>query len=144
MRKTKGGSVSTESQSIEKAVMSYVAAWNERDHRRRESLLSSAVAENVYVAIAGKEVEGRTALEAEIADFHQSFPDARGRLSTFVDIQGRVCRFAAVVEQPDGSKLAEMFDACTCDDSGRITRIITFSGVSIGNLQYPDVFNAMT
>lgn len=123
--------MSTGSQQIEFAVTSYIAAWNECDADRRQMLLSIAVAENVYVAIAGREIVGRAALDDEIAGFHRTFPEARGRLSTMIDIQEQVCRFAAVVEQPDGSKLAEMFDACTCDASGRISRIITFSGVAL-------------
>ncbi len=121
---------STASKEIEVAVTSYIAAWNEYDAGRRHALLSSAVAENIYIAIGGREVVGRSALEDEITSFHRTFPEARGRLSTMIDVQERVCRFAAVVEQPDGSRLAEMFDACTCDTSGRTTRIITFSGVA--------------
>lgn len=126
-----------EREHIERAVQSYVAAWHERDHERRALLLAAAVSEDVHIAIAGREIAGRAALEMEIATFHKSYPKARGRLSTPIDIQVRVCRFAAVVEQPDGSSVAEMFDACTCDTSGRIKTIITFSGSSIAGTAPP-------
>ncbi len=47
-----------------------------------------------------------------------------------IDQHGCVCRFAAVVEEPDGSILAEMLDVCECDAAARIRLIFTFLGMS--------------
>jgi hypothetical protein len=127
----------TPTTSIEEAVANYVAAWNEPDPAPRARLLEQAVAEDVRIALDRREVRGRGAVAAEIAELHRRLPGVRGRLSTAVDVQGNVCRFAAQVERADGTSVAEMLDACECDASGRLRLILTFAGASIPRRDAP-------
>jgi hypothetical protein len=96
-------------------------------------LLASAVTEDVRLVIgAGKrEIRGRAALEAEIADLHRRLPVERVRMTSGIDVQGNLCRFTGVVEGPQGRIGPEASDACECDASGRIRLLFTFAGVAL-------------
>jgi hypothetical protein len=116
---------------IRDAVHKYVAAWNERDDpARRRRLLEEALSDDFRI-VTGRELRGRAALEAEIVDYQARMPNTRARVSTNIDVRGRVCRFAGVVEDAEGRVLAEAFDVAECGPDGRLQLIFTFVGATI-------------
>jgi hypothetical protein len=121
------------SEAIKRAVTTLAAAWSERDPARRAELLASAVTDDIRMVIgAGKrEVRGRAAFEAEIVAVQERLPPMRVRLTSGIDVQGNLCRFTGVVEGPKGQIGAEAWDACECEESGRIRLVFTFVGAGL-------------
>lgn len=78
----------------------------------------------------GKRIEGRAALDALIADFQQRRPGERAVLSSAIDIQGHVFRYAGIVEGSTGAR-GDTLDTGECDDEGRICLLLTFVGVAL-------------
>ena len=78
----------------------------------------------------GKRIAGRGELDALIADFQRRRPGERAVLSSAIDVQGNVFRYAGVVE---GSTIArgDTLDAGECDEDGRIPPSTTFVGAAL-------------
>ena len=76
----------------------------------------------------GKRIDGRGELDALIADFQERRPGERAVLSSAVDVQGNVFRYAGMVEGSTRARGGEVFDAGECDDDGRIRLLLTFVG----------------
>jgi hypothetical protein len=121
------------SDSIKHAVLSYTAAFCERDPARRAELLTSAVTDDVRIVIgAGKrEIRGRAALDEEIVGFHRRVGEVRVRMTSGIDVQGNLCRFTGFAEGPEGKIGQEAWDAGECDANGRIRLLFTFAGVAL-------------
>jgi hypothetical protein len=58
-------------------------------------------------------------------------PGVRVRMTSRVDVQGKLCRFTGVVEGPAGQVGPEAADVCECDATGRIRLLFTFAGVAL-------------
>jgi hypothetical protein len=93
-------------------------------------LIEQDCAEDLRMRTSGKRIDGRGALDALIADFQRRRPGERAALSSAIDIQGHVFRYAGIVE---GSTVArgDAFDAGECDDDGRIRFLLTFVGAAL-------------
>jgi hypothetical protein len=115
---------------IRASIEAYVAAWNEHDPARRMRLIEHACAENLRMRTPGKRVDGRGALDALIADFQQRRPGERAALSSAIDIQGHVFRYAGIVEGSTVAR-ADTLDTGECDDDGRICLLLTFVGMAL-------------
>lgn len=104
---------------IRASIEAYVAAWNEHDAAQRMRLIEQACAEDLLMRTPGKRIDGRAQLDALIADLQQRRPGERAVLSSAVDVQGHVFRYAGIVE---GSTVArgDTLDAGECDEDGRI------------------------
>jgi hypothetical protein len=121
------------SDAIKRAVASLAAAWGERDPARRADFLASAVTDDFRMVMSDgkREIRGRAALEAEIVGLQERVPVVRVRVTSGIDVHGNVCRFAGVVEGPQGQIGPEASDVCECDASGRIRLLFTFVGAAL-------------
>lgn len=117
---------------IRASIETYIAAWNERDAAQRMRLIERACAEDLLMRTPGKRIDGRDALDALIVDFQTRLPGARAVLSSAIDVQGAVFRYAGVVEGVTLPNGGEAFDAGECDDDGRIRILLTFVGAALG------------
>jgi hypothetical protein len=115
---------------IRASIEAYVAAWNEHDAAQRMRLIEQACVENLVMRTPGKRIEGRAQLDALIADFQKRRPGERAVLSSTVDVQGNVFRYAGVVE---GATVArgDTLDTGECDEDGRIRLLLTFVGAAL-------------
>lgn len=116
---------------IRASIEAYVAAWNERDAMQRVRLIEQACAEDLLLRTPGKRIDGRSALDALIADFQRRRPGERAVLASAVDVQGNVFRYAGIVEGATTGRGGETFDAGECDDEGRIRVLLSFVGAAL-------------
>lgn len=115
---------------IRASIEAFISAWNEVDVLRRHQLLERACAHDIVFRTTGRRVEGRAELEALMADFRRRCPADRAELTSAVDVQGSLFRYAGVVVGPDGPR-GENYDAGECDDEGRIRLVLTFPGAAL-------------
>jgi hypothetical protein len=128
-RMTEDSSLASLTRRIRASIEAYIAAWNERDAAPRMRLIEQACAEDLLMRTPGKRIHGRGELDALMADFQARRPGARAVLSSAIDVQGHVFRYAGVVE---GSTIGgETLDAGEADDDGRIRVLLTFVGASL-------------
>ena len=113
---------------IRASIEAFVAAWNERDATRRAERLEQACVADVHFRTSGRAVHGRSELDALIADFQRRMPGARAVFASAIDVQGRLFRYAGAVEDANGARIGEAFDAGECDDDGKIRVFFTFVG----------------
>jgi hypothetical protein len=116
---------------IRSSIEAYVAAWNEHDAGQRARLIEQACAENLRMRTPGKLIEGRTELEALIADFQRRHPGKRAVLSSAIDVQGNVFRYAGIVEGSAIARGGETLEAGECADDGRICLLLSFVGTAL-------------
>ena len=112
-------------------IEAYIAAWNEHDAAKRLRLLERACADDFVMQTPGRRIAGRVELDALIGDFQRRRPGLRAVLSSGIDVQGTVFRYAGVVEGSQDTGAGETFDAGECDDEGRIRLLLTFGGVAL-------------
>lgn len=115
---------------IRASIEAYVAAWNEHDAAQRMRLIEQACAEDLVMRTPGKRIEGRRELDALIADFQERRPGERAVLSSAIDIQGNVFRYAGMVEG-SASARGDTLDTGESDDDGRIRLLLTFVGAAL-------------
>ncbi|AKV00317.1 hypothetical protein AKJ09_06980 [Labilithrix luteola] len=113
---------------IRATIEAYVAAWNEQDGPQRMRLIEQACAKDLLMRTPGRRVEGHRELDALMADFQRRRPGERAVLSSAVDVQGSVFRYAGLLESLTGARGGETFDAGECDEDGRIRVLLTFVG----------------
>jgi hypothetical protein len=116
------------SNPTETAARTYAAVWAEPDPTTRALMLEACFAVDGRIAARGEGIRGRAALAAAIDAF---LADPRGlttRLTSPIDVQGRLFRFRAVLENRDGSPALEVHDAGEVDGDGRIALLLTFVG----------------
>lgn len=89
---------------IRASIEAYIAAWNECDAAKRTVLIQQACAEDLRMRTSGKRIDGRAELDALIAGFQQRRPGARAVLSSVIDVQGHVFRFAGRVSSPSSAR----------------------------------------
>ena len=111
---------------VRACIEAYIAAWNERDAAKRMRLIEQACAEDLLMRTPGKRIDGRSELDALIADFQQRRPGERAVLSSAIDVQGNVFRYAGKVEESTIG--GEALDAGSCDEDGRIRVLLSFVG----------------
>lgn len=112
----------------EETVRAYGAAWNEKDSAGRRRLLEASWAEAGVYSDPMNMSEGRDALDALIAGFHQGSPGASIAIASGVDEHHGFVRFQWRMEQADGSVTMEGFDVGELDADGRLRRITGFFG----------------
>lgn len=113
--------------TAQQAVADYLAAWFERDPKKRRGLLERCWADDGTIEIGARRFSGRAAVDAEIGRFRAERPDDKGELLSDIDRVGNWARFTARIVRPDGSHYNEVLDVCEIDADGRIKRVLTFS-----------------
>jgi hypothetical protein len=113
---------------ISEVVSTYGAAWNEPDEGARRKLLEQAWADDGVYCDPTATADGRDALVAHIAGFHELFPGARIELVSGVDEHDGWLRFAWALVGADGATLSDGFDVGELAPDGRLRRIVGFFG----------------
>ena len=111
------------------AVTTYVRAWHERSEAVRRRLLEESWADHGVYADPGTTIEGRNALIAVIAEFHDERPDVRIEIRSRIDGFGRHFRFVWATVDGSGAVLREGIDVGQLDEDGRIASITGFFGI---------------
>jgi SnoaL-like domain len=116
------------SNPTEVAARTYAAAWTEPDPAARSRMLEACFAVDGRIAARGDGIRGRAALAAAIDAFFADPRRLTTRITSAIDVQGRLFRFRAVLENPDGTPVVEVHDAGEVDGDGRIALLLTFVG----------------
>ena len=108
------------------AARAYVDAWTNPDPTRRaESMARYFHAEGRIVG-GVMLYDGRAAVLAAMGGARASdVRKPRVRLTSPIDVQGRLFRLRAIIDLPDGTVLAEATDIGEVDAAGRIVCIYT-------------------
>jgi SnoaL-like domain len=113
---------------VNEVVTAYGAAWNETDEAARRKLLDHAWADDGVYCDPTAIVNGRDALVAHIAGFHQQFPGARIDQASGVDAHDGWLRFAWTMLAADGATIMDGFDVGELGPDRRLRRIVGFFG----------------
>lgn len=113
---------------VNEVVTAYSAAWNETDEAARRKLLDHGWADDGVYCDPTATVNGRDALVAHIAGFHQQFPGAHIDQASGVDEHDGWLRFAWTMLGPDGATIMDGIDVGELGPDGRLRRIVGFFG----------------
>lgn len=111
---------------VERAVLGYVAAWNEDNPDKLAAILEACWAEQGMVISNYETVVGRRGLYERILAFRRANPGSRGYLTSNIEHHHDIFRFTAITVKPDGRCYSPALDVGELDASGRIERIVTF------------------
>jgi hypothetical protein len=111
---------------VERAVLSYVAAWNEDDPAKLAKILDECWAEQGIVVSNYETIIGRRSLYERIVAFRRENPGTRGFLTSGIEQHHDFFRFTAIAVKADGRYFSPALDVGELDASGRIERIVTF------------------
>jgi hypothetical protein len=114
--------------STDETVAAYAQAWNEPDEAKRRKLLEAAWAADGTYTDPTAHVEGRAALVAHIAGFHQQMPGARIRATSGIDVHHGRLRFTWAMDDAHGAVVVEGIDFGELAPDGRLARIVGFFG----------------
>jgi hypothetical protein len=113
---------------VSEVVEAYGAAWNEPEESCRRKLIEDAWSDDGHYCDPTAQVDGREALVAHIAGFHQQFPGARIDMVSGVDDHNGWLRFAWTMVGGDGAAVMDGFDVGELAPDGRLRRIVGFFG----------------
>lgn len=111
--------------NLEEIVGTYLGAWNARDPSERAAMLEKAVANEVEFIDPMKQLVGREALAAHIADVRETFPDVTFAHGGKIDAHNGVFR-APWVARRNGDVVLTGLDVDGVGPDGRLARILGF------------------
>lgn len=114
--------------SLDRTIDAYFAAWNEPDVVRRKQMLHDVLAENATYTDPRGHAAGPEELSSLIGRVLASRPGAKVVRTSLVDSHHGLARFGWRVVQADGTMLPEGIDFAEVADNGRILRIVGFFG----------------
>jgi len=114
--------------TIERAIATYCAAWNETDPAKRDAILREVWAEDATYTDPTVHTVGRKALVDHITAVFVRYPDSSIVMTSKVDTHHGLARFAWKKVLADGTSLPEGIDFAEVGADGRIKRIIGFFG----------------
>jgi SnoaL-like domain len=107
--------------NINEVVVRYVAAWNERDSRRRRDLIASTWREDGIYRDAHRHGEGHEAIDAMIDAAQRQFPGYRLALKSGIEAHNGYARFSwAAGGTPDAPLYLGGTDFVVVADDGRL------------------------
>ena len=80
--------------NVNETVVSYIAAWNERDPKRRRELVAAAWAEDGSYVDAHRHGSGHGAIDAMLATTQAQFPAYRLNLVSGIEAHNNFVRFS--------------------------------------------------
>lgn len=114
--------------NVNEAVVRYLAAWNEREPKRRRDLVAKAWTEDGTYVDAAREGSGHDSLDAMLATAQQHFPGYRLNLASGVDVHHDYVRFSWVA---GGTQEAPLFikgtDFVVMAADGRMKSVVGFT-----------------
>jgi hypothetical protein len=109
-------------------VHAYMAAWNEKDGKKRRELLERAWVDEGRYTDPMSDAPGLDALIELIAQFHKQMPGASIIPASAIDEHHGQLRFAWKMIAPDGSTGMEGIDIGRLAEDGRLQSITGFFG----------------
>lgn len=120
--------MTTETNTLPKAVESYFAMWNETDAERRARYIAEAWEPDCRYVDPMLDANGYPALDEMVAGVHAQFPGHRFALTSALDAHHDRVRFRWELRAPDGSVTVDGIDIAEIGASGRLRSITGFFG----------------
>lgn len=80
--------------NVNETVVRYIAAWNERDPKRRRELVAQAFSDDGSYIDAHRQGKGHSSIDAMLATAQAQFPGYRVKLSSGIEAHNDVMRFS--------------------------------------------------
>jgi hypothetical protein len=113
--------------NINEVVVSYLAAWNERDPKRRRELVAKTWADDGSYLDAHRQGAGHAAIDAMLAATQEMFPGYRLRLVSGIEAHHGHARFSwAAGGTPEAPLYLGGTDVVTLGKDGRLESVIGF------------------
>jgi hypothetical protein len=113
--------------NINEVVVRYVAAWNERDPKRRRDLVAKTRREDGIYRDAHRHGEGHEAIDAMIDAAQRQFPGYRIALKSGIEAHSGYARFSwAAGGAPDAPLYLGGTDFVVVADDGRLKSVVGF------------------
>jgi hypothetical protein len=117
--------------NINETVLRYLAAWNERDPKRRRELVAATWTEEGSYIDAHRHGHGHSAIDAMLAATQAQFPNYRLNLVSGIEAHNNVVRFSwAAWRHCRGAALYRGTDFATLAVDGRIKTVAGFMDAS--------------
>ena len=117
--------------NVNEAVVRYIAAWNERDAKRRRELIAKTWAENGNYVDAHRHGVGHDAIDALIGTAQEKFPGYQLRLVSGIETHNSYVRFSWAA---GGVERAPLYlagtDFAVVATDGRLTSVTGFVDAS--------------
>jgi hypothetical protein len=114
--------------NVNETVARYIAAWNERDSRRRRALVAETWTEDGSYVDAHRHGDGHDAIDAMLAAAQGHFPAYRVRLTSGIEAHNNFVRFSWAA---GGTEEAPLYlggtDFAVLAQDGRIRTIAGFT-----------------
>jgi hypothetical protein len=107
-------------------IANYIAAWNETDADRRQSLIARTWTEDAGYVDPMMEGRGHAELNAMIAGVQERFPGLRFRLLGAVEAHHARVRFSWELLPENGGAVAKGTDFAELADDGRLRSVTGF------------------
>jgi len=113
---------------VNELVINYLAAWNERDARRRRELVAKTWGERGSYVDARRRATGIDAIDAMIQTAQKQFPDYRLRLVSGIETHNGHVRFSwSAGGTPDAPLYLGGTDFASVGDDGRLQSVVGFT-----------------
>lgn len=113
--------------NVNETVVRYIAAWNERDPKRRRELVAQAFSDDGSYIDAHRHGKGHGAIDAMLATAQALFPGYRVKLSSGIETHNDLVRFSW---SAGGTEEAPLFlggtDFATLAADGRLKTVAGF------------------
>ena len=111
---------------VERAVLSYVSAWNETDPDKLSGFLEDCWTEQGILVSNYETILGRRALFERIIRFRRDNPGTRVLLTSGIEQHHDYFRFTLIQVKQDGRCYSPALEVGEIDANGRIDRIVAF------------------
>jgi len=114
--------------NVNELVVSYLAAWNERDTKRRRELVTRTLTEGGSYVDAHRRGSGHDALDAMIKAAQDMFPGYRLHLVSGIEAHNGHVRFSwAARGSPEAPLYLGGTDFAVVADDGRLASVVGFT-----------------
>ena len=114
--------------NVNEVVVRYLAAWNEREPRKRRELVTKTWSEDGTYVDAARDGKGHDGLDSMIATAQGHFPGYRLNLASGIEVHHDYLRFSwAAGGTADAPLFIKGTDFVVLDGDGRIKSVVGFT-----------------
>jgi hypothetical protein len=114
--------------NVNEVVVRYLAAWNEREPRKRRELVAKTWTEDGTYVDAARDGKGHDSLDAMIATAQGHFPGYRLNLASGIEVHHDYLRFSwAAGGTTDAPLFIKGTDFVVLDGDGRIKSVVGYT-----------------
>lgn len=121
----------TDITALDRTVDAYLESWNETDPAARAALIEQSLAADLWYRDPLLEADGLAGYGAMIDAVQTQFPGLVMRRTSPLDAHRDLVRFNWALGEPGADPVFAGLDVAKTDASGRLHRIIGFSGETI-------------